>query len=337
MADAKLQSFAGASTDPLVLAKMGVGNFNRTAGAHLSKLEDERWLESHPCSYPGLLKLQHLSPTIGSVVLDVDLSKPTPELVAALRHALLLRKVLFFHDQALNTDQLLAFTRNFGELEIHPFSAAKEGHDEVLLIQHAKDSPGVENQFHSDVSWRQDPSLGSVLHCQETPEVGGDTIFVDMHAALLGLPDNLKEQIMGKTAEHDWHYFRMALQSNGIWSDDKIEQMQKQYPPQHHPIIRTHPETGRNLLYVNRAFTKQIDGMEWAESQQLLQQLYAHAANPEYQVRFQWRAGSVAFWDNRSCQHYAISDYWPSRRVMERVTVKGDQPYFSNSSARAKL
>lgn len=321
-----------------MLAKMGVGNFNRTAGSHLSELEDQRWVEKNPAPHPGLLTLQHLSPSIGSVVSGVDLSKPaTPELVAALRHALLLRKVLFFHDQELSTEELLSFSRNFGELEIHPFSAAKEGYDEVLLIDHAKDNPGVENQYHSDVSWRWDPSLGSVLHCRETPEIGGDTIFVDMYAAFEGLPDRLKDQIRGRTAEHDWHFFRLVIESNGLWSDEKITEMQKKYPPQHHPIVRTHPETGRNLLYVNGAFTKQIDGMEWADSQQLLQQLYAHAASPEYQVRFQWKKGSVAFWDNRACQHYAISDYWPRRRVMERVTIMGDRPYYLEDAPKAKL
>lgn len=206
------------------------------------------------------------------------------------------------------------------------------------MVDHGKETPGTENAYHSDVSWRLDPSLGSVLFCRETPDVGGDTIFVDMHAAYEGLPDRLKDAIRGKTATHDWHFFRMLLQSNGLWSDEKIAQMQREYPPQHHPIVRTHPETRRDLLYVNPVFVQQIDGMEWNESQPLLTELCEHTKSAEYQVRFKWRAGSVAFWDNRALQHYAIADYWPQRRIMERVTIKGDKPFHKDDKTqRSKL
>lgn len=236
----------------------------------------------------------------------------------------------------MSSDALVALARYFGELEVHPFTASKEGHEEILMVDHDRGTPGTENFYHSDVSWRWDPSLGSILFCRETPTVGGDTIFVDMYAAYEGLPQTLKDKVHGHTAEHDWHFFRMLLQANSIWSDEKIEQMQHDYPPQHHPIVRTHPETGRDLLYVNTVFTTQIDGMEWAESQDVLKELYVQAQNPEYQVRFKWQRGSVAFWDNRAVQHYATADYWPKRRIMERVTIRGDRP-FNKSDAKGKL
>jgi len=335
MAEQKLRSFGGAVMDPLMLGKSGVGNFHKIAGAYLSLQADQRWEQEHPAPSAGLLTLEHLTPTIGSVVSGLDLSTPLPaEVVAALRHALLLRKVLFFNDQDLSSERLVSLGRNFGQLEVHPFTASKDGFDEIVRLDHDKDSPGTENIYHSDVTWRWDPSLGSILYCRETPPVGGDTMFVDMYAAYEGLPDQLKAKIEGRTAEHDWHFFRLLLQSNGLWSDEKIEQMQREYPPQHHPIVRTHPETDREILYVNGAFTKQIDGMEWREFGALLRDLYLHAQNPEYQVRFKWQPGSVAFWDNRCCQHYAIADYWPQKRVMERVTICGDRPFSKSAFAQ---
>jgi taurine dioxygenase len=246
----------------------------------------------------------------------------------------LLRKVLFFRDQSLTTDQHVALARRFGELEVHPFTAGKEGYDEVLMVDHGPESPSNENYYHSDVSWRADPSMGSILYCRETPEFGGDTIFVDMYAAYEGLPDDVKDRIRGATATHDWHNFRLALMANSTWTEQQIKDAMIAYPEQHHPVVRTHPETGRDLLYVNPIFTKCIDGMSPQDSDELLQRLYQQAPAPEFQVRFSWKAGSVAFWDNRAVQHYAVADYWPQRRIMERVTILGDKPFFRE---KAKL
>jgi taurine dioxygenase len=272
------------------------------------------------------LELAPLTPTIGAEVTGVDLAKPLdPETVSALRTALLDWKVLFFRDQDITTEQHLAFARNFGELEIHPFAPHKPGYPEVLALTHNRDNRGRENAWHSDVTWRETPSLGSVLRAIEVPPVGGDTLFADMYAAYEGLSDEVKARIEGLTAIHDFAHFRRGLRKAGK-SEAEIEAFNRAYPMVEHPVVRTHPETGRRGIYVNVGFTQHIVGMKKDESDALLKHLYAQASIPEYQCRFRWEAGSVAFWDNRSSQHYAASDYWPAVRRMERVTIIGDRP-----------
>lgn len=268
-----------------------------------------------------------LTPTIGAEIGDIDLSKPmSGDMLASLHEALLQWKVIFFRDQDITTEEHLAFARQFGELEVHPFAPHKEGYPEVLAITHNRERPGKENAWHSDVTWRECPSLGSVLRAVEVPDVGGDTLFSDMYAAYDGLSDDVKERIDGAVAIHDFAHFRVMMQKLGK-TPEEIEEMNRKYPMVEHPVVRTHPETGRKGIYVNVAFTQQIVGLEKAESDALLSYLYAQAAIPEYQCRFRWRKNSIAFWDNRACQHYAASDYWPAVRRMERVTIIGDRPY----------
>jgi len=275
---------------------------------------------------PGCIELEPLSPTIGAEVSGVDLSEPlAPQTVAAIRGALLDWKVLFFRDQEIDTDQHLAFARRFGELETHPFAPHKPGYPEILAITHNRDHPGRENTWHSDVTWREIPSLGSILHAIEVPAVGGDTLFADMAAAYEGLSDAVKEKIDGKVAVHDFGHFRTGMRKAGK-SEEEIEAFNKAYPKVEHPVVRRHPETGAKAIYVNAAFTQHIVGMEPDESDRLLKYLYARAAIPEYQCRFRWSAGALAFWDNRASQHYAVSDYWPAVRRMERATIIGDRP-----------
>jgi taurine dioxygenase len=197
----------------------------------------------------------------------------------------------------------------------------------VLAITHDVDAPGQENAWHSDVTWRLQPSLGSVLRVVECPVVGGDTLFADMYAAYDGLPQRIKDRVDGRVARHDFANFRERMRRRGA-SDEKLAEFDRQYPNPEHPVIRTHPETGRRAIYVNIAFTKEIVGLDAAESTELLGVLYRQAAVPEYQVRFHWEPNSMAFWDNRSCQHYAVSDYWPQVRRAERVTIIGDTPYY---------
>ncbi len=268
-----------------------------------------------------------LTPTIGAEVHDIDLATPLDAAtLAALRQTLLEWKVIFFRNQNITTEQHLAFARNFGELEVHPFAPQKPGFPEILPITHDKDNKGKENRWHSDVTWRECPSLGSILRSLEVPDVGGDTLFSDMYAAYDNLPDDIKAELDGKTAIHDFAHFRIAMRQRGK-SEAEIEEMNKKYPMVEHPVFRTHPETGRKGIYVNGAFTQRIVGMDKDKSDAMLAYLYAQAATPEYQCRFRWAVNSLAFWDNRACQHYAASDYWPAVRRMERATIIGDRPY----------
>ena len=267
-----------------------------------------------------------MTPTIGAEVEGIDLTRPLDAgVAAALRQALLDWKVLFFRDQDITTDQHLAFARHFGDLEVHPFAPQKAGYPEVLAITHDEKNRGKENTWHSDVTWRLEPSLGSVLRSLEIPPVGGDTLFADMYAAYDGLKDDVKAKIDNAVAVHDFTHFRAGMRKRGV-SEDQIEAMNRKYPMAEHPVVRTHPETGRRCIYVNAAFTLHIVGMDKAESDSLLAHLYAQAAIPEYQCRFRWTPNAIAFWDNRASQHYAVSDYWPAVRRMERVTIIGDRP-----------
>jgi len=270
--------------------------------------------------------LSPLTPSIGAEVGDLDLKRPLDAgTIEGLRAALRDWKVLFFRDQDITVDQHLDFARAFGQLEVHPFAPSKEGYPEVLRINHSRGDRGRENVWHSDVTWREIPSLGSVLRCLECPPVGGDTLFADMYAAYDGLSDAVKARIEGRTAVHDFAHFRNSLRKEGK-SEAEIDAFNRAYPMAEHPVVRTHPETGRKAIYVNAAFTQRIVGLEAEESAALLAHLYAQAAIPEYQCRFRWEANSIAFWDNRSSQHYAVSDYWPAVRRMERVTIIGDRP-----------
>lgn len=273
------------------------------------------------------LTLMPMTPTIGAEVEGVDLTRPLDaRTVSVLRQALLDWKVLFFRDQEITTEQHLAFARNFGDLEVHPFAPQKPGYPEVLAITHDAHSRGKENTWHSDVTWRLEPSLGSILRALEIPPVGGDTLFADMYAAYEGLKDEVKAKVEGRVAVHDFVNFRKGMRKRGV-SEEEIAAFDRKYPKVEHPVIRTHPETGRRAIYVNAGFTQHILGMEKAESDALLAHLYAQAAIPEYQCRFRWTPHAIAFWDNRASQHYAASDYFPAVRRMERVTVVGDRPY----------
>ncbi len=274
------------------------------------------------------ISVSPLSPTIGAELGNIDLRSPlSAETLAEVRQALLDWKVIFFRDQDLTPEQHLAFARNFGDLEVHPFAPEHPVYPEILQITHHADAPGYENLWHSDVTWRLQPSLGSILLMKEAPPLGGDTLFADMYAAYDGLPDDIKEEIDGKNARHDFAGFRRGLVRKGA-TEEELATFDAAYPHPEHPVVRTHPETGRRGIYVNQAFTRQVLGVTPERSEELLRILYRQASFPEYQCRFRWEANSIAFWDNRACQHYAVSDYWPHGRSVERVTVIGDTPYF---------
>lgn len=269
------------------------------------------------------LKVAPLTPSIGAEISGIDLAEEQDEaVIAEIRAALLAYKVIFFRDQFITPEQHIAFARRFGPLEIHPATPKDQPNPEVLHIAHGPDSRGRENEWHSDVTWRAEPSLGSILRAIEVPEVGGDTLFADMAAAFRALSPAMQDWCRSLSAVHD--IARVFARRLG----KSIEELHEQYPPQLHPVVRTHPETGEQALYVNTAFTSHIEGVSAKESEWLLAHLYAQAVVPEIQCRFRWRAGSIAFWDNRAGQHYAASDYFPAVRRMERVTIAGDRPFY---------
>lgn len=267
------------------------------------------------------IKVLPVGPTIGAEIADVNLASLDEKTFSEIARAFVEFKVVFFRDQNISVQAHLDFCRRFGELEEHPFLPTPEGEERIVRFAKNDAAVGVENVWHSDVTWRQIPSLGSALRAIEVPEVGGDTMFADMEAAYAGLDEVLKQRISNARAVHDFsHTFGRGMGKKELAAN------QLKYPPATHPVVRTHPVSGRKSIYVNAIFTSHLAGFDPEESRQLLDRLYEQATIPEYQCRFRWRPGSIAFWDNRSVQHYACSDYDPQVRVMDRVTVIGDRP-----------
>ena len=271
----------------------------------------------------AVLELEPLTATIGAEVRGVDLAHELDDdVIAAIRTALLEWKVLFFRDQhALDRERHIEFGRRFGDLEIHPVTPKDQEHREIFVIP-AGGKHKAPGNWHCDVTWRPEPSMGSILRAVELPPIGGDTLWADMAKAYDLLDEITKELIDGRSATHDY------ASAFGFAQPPEVqEKMRAQHPTVEHPIVRTHPETGRKTLFVNVAFTRSIVGMDDDVAQPLLHRLYRQAAIPDVQCRFRWRPGSVAFWDNRATQHIVSNDFLPARRVMERVTIIGDEPF----------
>lgn len=267
-------------------------------------------------------EVTQIGSTLGAEISAIDITSDLNDaVIAELQLALDNYKVIFFRDQPLTSDQHVAFAKRFGDLEIHPFIPSNTGVPELVRFEKTAEVAGYENSWHHDVTWRESPSMGAILHGIEVPPVGGDTLFSDMGAAYDGLPEEIKSQIDGLKAEHDF----MKSFGHTVPEDRKAE-TREMFPIVEHPVVITHERTGRKLLYVNRNFVNKIVGLSDEESAALLGYLCDQAATVEYQIRFQWQVDSVAFWDNRAVQHYASSDYWPQRRVMERASVKGTRP-----------
>lgn len=272
------------------------------------------------------LRLEPLSPCIGAEVHGFDMrDQPDEATLAELRQALLEWKVLFFRDQEVSRAQQRDFAALWGPAEQHPFfNYMRDDQDDEEVVRIARDGAfgGSENEWHADVTWSECPSFGAVLRAVELPPCGGDTLWADAGAAYDGLPEGLRERIDPLVAEHDWRTtFGMAM------SAEDRDRLGDRFPPVRHPVVRIHPETGRRTLFVNPFFTQHIVGLDAEESDAVLSRLYREFTRPEYQCRFRWTPGAIAFWDNRSTQHYAVSDYAPQRRVMDRISIAGDRPF----------
>lgn len=271
-------------------------------------------------------------PTIGAEIRGLDLSRPLSDAVFGdLCATLLEHKVVFFRDQALTQEQQIAFGQRFGPLETNPFRPQGEGKPELQIVRNDKDNPVLSTDvWHADLTFRRKPTKFTILRCLEMPALGGDTLWADMCAAYAGLSASLRDFITGLGAIHDFKNFRILYKGD----PDQLRIMEDSFPNPTHPVVITHPDTLQRVLFVNRQFTLRIEDMAKSESRQLLELLYEQARVPEYQFRLQWEPGTVAIWDNRSCQHYAVNDYYPNRRHMERVAVAGDAEPFFDAAAK---
>lgn len=279
---------------------------------------------------PSAIEIIPRGATIGAEVKGVDFSKPVDALAAGeIYDALMRYSVIYFRDAAMTPAQHVDFGRLFGELTVHPFVPHLEEFPEVVVLDNHEDNPVFStDHWHSDETFRVMPPMGSILRCLARPETGGETLWCDMVAAYEGLSDKMQNFISGLEAIHDFKNFRHKFDHLPPRERHaKLAEMEEELPNPVHPVVRTHPVTKRKALFVNEQFTLAIKGMREDESRALLDLLYAQSRIPEFQFRFHWEVNSMVFWDNRPLQHYAANDYYPQRRTMHRVTIKGDKPF----------
>jgi taurine dioxygenase len=282
------------------------------------------------------MRVEPLTCAIGAELSGVDLADAIHDdgLFQELRRLLVRHKVLFLRDQDITRAEHVAFARRFGELEDHPVAGSDPEHPGLVRIYKSPDQPNdrYENAWHTDATWRAAPPFGCVLRCVECPPTGGDTMWANMVLAYEKLPEHIRQQIDGLRARHS-----IEASFGAVMPIEKRLALKAQFPDAEHPVVRTHPETGEKILFVN-AFTTHFTnfhtpanvryGQDYtAGGQQLLQYLISQAHIPEYQVRWRWSKNAVAVWDNRSTQHYAVMDYPPCHRKMERAGIIGDVPF----------
>lgn len=264
------------------------------------------------------------SPNLGAEIYGVDLSKPISDAqFTDIHRAFLDHQVLFFKNQNEIPAALhIEFGQRFGELHSHPAAPTMRGFPEIFEIHATKNSKIANGEFwHSDVSCDEIPPLGTMLQIHIAPPCGGDTMFSDMYAAYSSLSKSFREFLDNLTATHESEHIYA-----GRYADRGVLDQNINYPTATHPVIRTHPDTGRKALFVNRTFTTRINELSAEESDAILKILFEQAEHVNHQIRFRWSLNDLAFWDNRCCMHRAIWDYWPEERKGRRVTIKGDRP-----------
>lgn len=269
------------------------------------------------------MKVARVSGALGAEVSGVDLAHPSNAEVAAIADAWAEHEVLFFRDQTLTPEQHKAFGRRFGPLNIHPYVRGMAGHPEIMeIVKEPSDRINFGGGWHSDMSFLEKPSIGSILQAIEIPDWGGDTLFASMTRAYAALSDGLKQTLAGLRAVHsanrEYSAGGASAQKRGSMAVAEAEGMAGEFV---HDVVKTHPVSGRKALYVNPAFTLRFEGWKERESKPLLDYLFAHARREDFTCRFRWTKGAVAMWDNRAVWHYALNDYPGQRRHMRRVTV----------------
>ena len=270
------------------------------------------------------LDLDRLTGTTGAVVEGIDLRTLTSDEVEAVEAALLEHLVLLFPGQGLEPAEQLEFGRRLGELDPAPFGRRHPDHPELTVVDQVAPKGEGTDAWHSDNTFRPEPPRFTMLQAVVLPETGGDTCWSNMYEAYEALSAPTRRFLDGLTATHDLTKM-LALAIERGHSDADLDELRAQYPPEHHPVVRTHPDTGRKALFVNGNFTTRIDQLSDAESRRVLDLLVEHVKTPDFQCRYRWAEGTVALWDNRCVQHYAVPDY-ESRRTMHRVTIRGDRP-----------
>ena len=272
-------------------------------------------------------EVERIGVTIGAEIHGLDLARPLDDATfERLEAALIEHKVIYARGQDLTPEQHVALGRRFGELEVHPFHRFGDA-PQLMVLDNHKDNPVLSTDvWHSDTTFRECPTRYSILRACIMPAVGGDTLWADMCAAYEGLADPMKKMLETLSAVHDFQTFRRLFKDT---DEDRarLREIEERLPNPTHPVVRTHPVTGKKAIYVNALFTTHIAGISSEESRALLAFLFELPRVPEYQFRVRWKPGTIVFWDNRSTQHYACNDYYPNRRRMERVAVVGDRPF----------
>lgn len=280
-----------------------------------------------PCLGCHVLRVDKAAGALGAYVRDVSLTEATASsaLFAEIRAALVEHQVLFFRDQAVTAMEFQAFARRFGQVEGHPAYATVPGAPDVQILESTPEAPSKIEVWHTDMTFRPAPPAITLLHGQVIPAYGGDTLWASIGAAYEGLSAPMRRLVDELEAVHDFrHGFRESLAEPG--GEERLAPATAENPPVTHPLVVTHPETGRRALYVNALFTTHIIGLTPPESRTLLEFLYRHIVTEEFTVRLRWAPMTVAIWDNRATQHKPVNDFFPQHRRMHRVTIAGERP-----------